>query len=365
MPRSWLRLRFAVVTAAIMGLLVSGIAVGAAGSALIIGSQTNNAGTSDTQLITNSNVIAFKLLQNGPGTALMGYATPTSGATRGVYGRSDSPAGFGVQARNSGAAGSGAAIQAFGGVNNAILAESDNSTAITGEAKGCSGFFCGANGVYGSGWGFGVGVYGDGANGFAGVLGTSPIWGLYGIDASTDGSGLALYASGDVEITGDLTVSGVCTGCTLATMAINGGSTSLVAGDAVTIRGIQQKNGQTVLLVDKAKKGDAVVGLVANGLSAKSRENAIDGKKLATTWRYLPTSGSVKAGGLLSIVTSGVLKVASVDASGGAVAVGDALSVGAKDGKLSKRGADGSTVGYALGKVGSGTATIAVYVAPR
>ena len=111
MPRTLLRVRFAVVTAAVLGLLVSGVAIGAAGSALIIGSQTNNAGTSDTQLITNSSVIAFKLLQNGPGTALMGYATPASGANRGVYGRSDSP----PASAATPAPGAGAGLQAFGG----------------------------------------------------------------------------------------------------------------------------------------------------------------------------------------------------------------------------------------------------------
>lgn len=104
----------------------------AAGSALIIGSSSNNAGTSDTQLLTNSGVVAFKLLQNGPGTALMGYATPTSGGTRGVYGRTDSPNGDGVQARNAATtAGGGAAIHAYGGNNRAIVAETaglDNTT---------------------------------------------------------------------------------------------------------------------------------------------------------------------------------------------------------------------------------------------
>jgi hypothetical protein len=107
-----------------------GPASAAAGSTMIIGSETNDAGSANTQLLTNSNVVAFKLLQNGPGTALMGYATPASGATRGVYGRSDSPDGYGVQARNAGAAGIGAAIQAIGVSNTGLEASTDSATKV-------------------------------------------------------------------------------------------------------------------------------------------------------------------------------------------------------------------------------------------
>jgi hypothetical protein len=114
----------------------------AAGSALIIGSSTNNAGTSNTLLTTSSSVVAFELLQNGPGTALMGYATAASGGTRGVYGRTDSPDGFGVQARNAATTtGIGAAVKAFGGhctgvygtsLGSAIYGDSSSGWGVTG-----------------------------------------------------------------------------------------------------------------------------------------------------------------------------------------------------------------------------------------
>ena len=104
-------------------------AAAVAGSPLIVGSQTNNAGTSDTQLITNSNVVAFKAYQQGPGTALFGYSTPTTGATRAIYGRANSPNGFGiVGANNGGAPGDGAGIQAIGNYNHALLALADDPT---------------------------------------------------------------------------------------------------------------------------------------------------------------------------------------------------------------------------------------------
>jgi hypothetical protein len=158
----------------------------AAGSALVIGSVANNAGTSNTVLTTNSSVVAFELIQNGPGTALMGYVTPATGATRGVYGRSDSPNGDGVQARNGGAAGSGAGLRAFGGNNDGVVATTTGTThyAVHGTAP-MTGIFGETNtdsgdavGVYGLTTN-GTGVYGDTINGI-GVLGTSPILGVKG-----------------------------------------------------------------------------------------------------------------------------------------------------------------------------------------
>jgi hypothetical protein len=135
LPRS----RRAVLAGAVGGLagLIAGRlgnpdrAAAAAGSPLIIGSEANNAGSADTQLVANSSVISLKVYQQGPGTALMGYVTRTSGDGRGVYGRTDSPNGDGVQARNGAAAGTGAAFRAIGGANPAIIATSTSATGGT------------------------------------------------------------------------------------------------------------------------------------------------------------------------------------------------------------------------------------------
>jgi hypothetical protein len=215
----------------------------AAGSTMIIGSETNDAGSANTQLLTNSSVVAFKLLQNGPGTALMGYATPATGATRGVYGRSDSPNGFGVQARNQGAAGTGAAVQAIGGSNvgldatsnvtavraisstgYAVHAESGAGHAVYGFASNASNGYDGGHFITWANAGYGVfgrsngdgttrGVYGDtasatgiGVDGFnpqnigvrgygaTGVYGTSPSaqfgTGVSGVGGGTSGHGV-------------------------------------------------------------------------------------------------------------------------------------------------------------------------------
>jgi hypothetical protein len=119
------RAQFAIVAGLTLAMFTSGVVAGAAGATMIIGSEANNAGSANTQLLTNSSVVAFKLLQNGPGTALMGYTTPITGTTRGVYGRVDSPNGDGVQGRNAGPAGTGAALRGYGGENAGAVLSSD------------------------------------------------------------------------------------------------------------------------------------------------------------------------------------------------------------------------------------------------
>ena len=193
-------------------------ATAAAGSPLIIGSQTNDAGAADTQLLTSSNVVAFKLLQQGPGTALMGYTDTATGTTRGVYGRVDSPNGDGIQARNAGAAGNGAGLRAYGGANFGIIATTDSGSAAVfgqnngaGQARGVTGvgayaglygsgstygvYGSGSTGVYGSG-GSGIGVHGYsttgiGVQGFGGETQSgATAYGVYGYSASVNGTGV-------------------------------------------------------------------------------------------------------------------------------------------------------------------------------
>jgi hypothetical protein len=171
----------------------------AAGSPLIIGSEANNAGTSNTQLIANSDVVTFKLYQTGPGTALMGYTTTATGLTRGVYGRVDSPNGDGVQGRNAGALGTGAGVRAYGGNNYGVHATTDtaSSYAILGENLSTSGGAFGIKGqTYDTAAAFGdaSGVYGLAAGGHAsGVLGF----------ANGDGPGVYAFSSSGPAIYAD------------------------------------------------------------------------------------------------------------------------------------------------------------------
>ena len=272
-PRS----RRALLAAALGGLAATAAAAlgrpldanAAAGSNLIIGSQANNAATADTQLITNSSVIAFKLLQNGPGTALMGHATPTSGATRGVYGRSDSPNGDGVQARNAGAAGTGAAMRAFGGnnvgldastasaskvaihaVNSAVdgtAALFENTSGAISEAAGpalraysgggsnadvhpggsgwdAAGEFAGPHGVIGAATGNGYGIIGisSGGRGVHGVASSGD--GVYGF--STSSVGVHGFSNNNAAVFGESSTSHGVRGDSSSGNGVFGDSTS-------------------------------------------------------------------------------------------------------------------------------------------
>jgi hypothetical protein len=203
-PISPPRSRRAVLVGALGGIgALAATAIGgasrtqaAAGDPLILGSTTNNAGTSNTILTTNSSVVAFELIQNGAGTALMGYVTPSSGGTRGVYGRSDSPNGDGVQARNAGAAGTGAAVRAFGGNNIGLRATSDTASAVYAATAG----FAGVEAVTTSGtgravYGFASATSASAAYGVNGITWTSNGAGVWG--RSTAGSGTAAGVDGD------------------------------------------------------------------------------------------------------------------------------------------------------------------------
>lgn len=447
MPRFLLRARFAVIVAAGLGLLVSGVAVGAAGSALIIGSETNNAGVANTQLITNSNVIAFKLLQNGPGTALMGYATAATGGTRGVYGRVDSPNGDGIQARNAGAGGTGSAVRAFGGNNIGLLVDSSGNNAI--EATSTSGA-----GIFATGAGFTGAVLADGTGALAGVIGeenpTFAFAGVWGLGNATGGNGVygststgvgvrgngpdssvidfdcsdacwdfpgGAFAShigvigqtdsvgpqgesrgvmgvaidtgvygvvsvGDARIDGSLSISGTCTGCVIATIAVNGSAQTIHQGDAVTLIGVTTAaDGTIAMTVAPAKKGDAVLGIADRTLTlgaakvtipAHSRkvpvigkgmvDQAVPARTVTAKDRKWSDGGTATASkGYLRIITSGMFAFKPSASLG--VAAGDSLAVGATTGKVSKAGADaarGTVAGTFIGTLSDGRVVIMV-----
>jgi hypothetical protein len=290
-----LRSRRAVIAGALGG--VAGLLAGrlgrpdpvaaAAGSSLIIGSQANDAGTSDTQLLTNSNVVAFKLLQRGPGTSLMGYTDATAGATRGVYGRVDSPNGDGVQARNGGAAGTGAAVRAFGGANSAIIATTDSgafavmatNNSGSGQPRGvyASGAYAG---VYGSGSTYGVvgiavtGVYGEssggtgvhgysstgkGVLGFAGETGTNAVaYGVHGYSASAQGTGIFGQAtSGSGTTFGVRGESSSSTGFGVYGSSVHGNG---VRGASASNDGVVGTSGSLAGVAGSSSSGNGVYG---------------------------------------------------------------------------------------------------------
>ena len=156
--------------------------------------QLNNAGGSNTTLQTSSLGPAYKVRQNGGGTAIRGES-PTGHA---AILETGSPSKHGLIVRNaSGDGGSfdGAALSAEGKRNYGILAKSDTNYAIVAATQAPSQFYVPAI----TGEGPRVGVHGNGHIGF-GVHGESGTGiGVYGF--SNDGYGvfgLSNYGDGVV-----------------------------------------------------------------------------------------------------------------------------------------------------------------------
>ena len=122
--RLFARIRMPTAIAAALALLVTGIATGAAGSFLVLG-QGNDSGTSQTVLQNAGLGAAFTLKTTNVSTGatgIFGWSSQTgSNATRGVYGSANGANSYGVYGKNSGAAGTGAAMYADGGNNPGLV----------------------------------------------------------------------------------------------------------------------------------------------------------------------------------------------------------------------------------------------------
>ena len=186
-------------------------ALAAAGDNLVIG-EANSSGPAQTILSTYALGASFTLLTTNESTGATGiFGWASSGGpnrTRGVYGRTDSPAGYGVEGRSNAATnGSGAAIHALGGQNNGVDAITGNNFAYavnglnttTGSNlnEGVAVRGEGHVGVQGVATGnSGVGVHGR-ATGAAttGVYGEGRVYGVYGEGTLGGGSGVAGVAN--------------------------------------------------------------------------------------------------------------------------------------------------------------------------
>ncbi|OGO54094.1 MAG: hypothetical protein A2Z32_13200 [Chloroflexi bacterium RBG_16_69_14] len=346
MGSMWQRARLAGIAGAALAVLASGIVAGAAGGAIIMGA-SNSAGVTNTSLTTTSSGTAFYVTQNGTGTAMRANSTGLN-AIAGFYTSANGPGISGVTANadkyavyagnDALTAGTGAALRAAGKSNVGIIANSTGAhaidasgvnTAISGTATGCTGFICfGATGVYGTGYGLGsgvvgdgfFGVYGDGAYGVYGVSSTQYAYGVYGANStgigvygaganagSVDSCGdtaaywcsggvfagdhgvlgqsntvggvgtvgvagaagaFGIWSVGPAYVTGDLTVTGAKTGY-VADYAINGSKVTLHQGDAVTLLGVKPAavGNIPLLVVGPAKAGDTVIGVVDREMS--------------------------------------------------------------------------------------------------
>ena len=182
-----------------------------------------------------------------------------------------------------------------------------------------------------------AGVHGYATGGlFRGVVGqdgsgTDASWGLMtlGYPNPTDNNG-------DAFIQDDLVVNGSCSGCATAFLAKNGDAEALTPGVVVMITGVGELDprlsGQRPLLLVQAAgataaatAGSPLLGVVLEGAPPKVG-TGIAGN--GTTRELIPS------GGYLVVATPGQLVQMNVAATAGAVAVGDALTVGTAGGAV-------------------------------
>lgn len=440
-----------IIIAAGLALLLVGVAVGAAGDAVILGA-ANDSGDSETGLKTSSSGTGLLVTQTGTGTAIRG----STGSGKGIAGFFTSAFGSALSAigqngdgytifasNDSPTGGTGAALRANGRKTVAIVATSDGRNAVTAYVTGCEGASppCGGHGLDAKGFGFAGGVHGDGTGSLAGLwasegglagvystvtgsgvaavhadssAGTAVVGiganggarqdlpdaggeflGTYGVVGQTDSpygagvfgtttsdTGQAVYADGNAYVDGDLGMSGVCTGCTTAIVAVNGSTGVIRQGDAVAVRGVRTSaDGTVVMVVVPAKRGDRVVGIADRALTLAPESATIGGvsRTIKVPGRgdvtvkspdgtFEPASRSwevgdvsIPAAGHLRVITSGMFTYQPVAALG--LAAGDQLVVGTTVGRLTRAGASaarGTIVGTFLGSLGDGRVSVLV-----
>jgi len=312
-PRT--RARFALLIVTGMVLFFAGVVAGSATGTLLrgepddpllIGQENAARGEVTTLTASTTSGSALGVLQRGAGTAVRGESIRGNGGifvTRGE-GRS------GLLAQNlSSSRGTGAAVTASGNENTGLRAMSDG----------------------------GVGIWAR-----------SPM--------------LAIHATGDVSISGDLALGGTCTGCATAVLALNDSITPLRQGDAVTLTGVSEDSlGALVVTVAPAAAGDRILGIVDAAMRLQSRQ--ID--SISPVSFYSATGSEAAPNTMLRVITGGVVSFARMDGISG-LAVGNSLVASTAPGSLAAATADGldrHAIGYALGPSSGGV--VAIFVAPH
>jgi hypothetical protein len=217
------------------------------------------------------------------------------------------------------------------------------SAGVYGRNRGLGGY---GYGVWGRHDGAGPGVKGTSENGFGGEFTSSNYRGAY---VRGGPSWIALYADGwtyvngnlDVTanawVTGDLSVSGTCTGCTDSHEGRNIGSESIAAGDLLTVTGVEvdSQTGKPVLLVRKASRpSDVVIGVAGKTMVRdKAGERANHAKQ-----PLVSTTGVAAPNAHVQVIVSGL---AQVRVSANDVKTGDLLAPGAAGG-ATRAGATGA-----------------------
>lgn len=149
-----------------------------------------------------------------------------------------------------------------------------------------------------------------------------------GMKASTQ-TGVALWAiDGDFGsvagvFSGDVTITGVCTGCTQAAFGVNNGRSPLRQGDLVTIENVapaEYGNAPLLWHVRQAQAGDPIVGVVYSAIQTRTDQET--GQEI-----LVPDKNGIAPGDLLSIIIFGPAPV-RLDAPGGTLQAGMRLTAG-------------------------------------
>jgi hypothetical protein len=321
------RARFATLLALGAILIASGLIVRAVEINPMRIGQPNVSGFAMTSLDGNSAEGVLQVSQSGPGSAVRGttgggigvagYFSSTNGT--GILAITGNPEEVAVGARNAApTTGSGTAIEAEGRQNVGVVATSDATSAVIASASG---------------------------NGAAGV---------HAIDRSADGSGYSLVATGDASVTGSLTVTEGCTGCTSMVLASNASSAPVRQGDAVTFAGITiAPDGSTVILVRPAWRHEEVFGVVERGvvLAPSGDERS----EIRAKW--LDGDTVIPHGGSLRVAIGGLL---TLDGALPGVEPGDGLWVGTTPGELQPKALGVDRVGQYFGERPDGRGVILV-----
>lgn len=203
-----------------------------------------------------------------------------------------------------------------------------------------------SSGVLGAHEGSGPGVKGTSVTGFGGEFISSNYRGAY---VRGGPSWIALYADGwtyvngnlDVTenalISGNLSVSGNCTGCTQAYGARNSDNESISLGDLVAAAGVEvdPKSGQPILLVRRAgQPGDAIIGVAG---SALVRDTAGERAK-EQNQPLVPADGAAAPNTYVRVIVSGLAQVRVTVQD---VAIGDLLAPSAAGGAARALSQDG------------------------
>lgn len=177
----------------------------------------------------------------------------------------------------------------------------------------------------------------------------------------------------DSFIGGDLTIYGNCTGCVLAGIMQNTGTSDLRPGDvasmAAAVDSPSEMSGTPMVGVDRAQGAysTAVVGVVAEKWVLPDL-NAPVGTKLRTGYADAEAT-VIKPGEYMTVATSGAFRTVKVSAANGPIKVGDLLVASDTAGVAMKadpkEAGFGSVIGKAMGNLDSGEGTISVMLTLR